>query len=44
MPMRAPESERPAESAVHRVMAQFNDLGWAPTENKSHGLGTDIFI
>jgi hypothetical protein len=23
-------------------MAQFNDLGWGPTENKSHDLGTDI--
>ena len=44
MPMRAPKSEPPAESAVHRVMAQFNDLGWAPTENKSHDLGTDIFL
>ena len=42
--MRAPKSEAPAESGVHRVMAQFNDLGWAPTENKSHDLGTDIFI
>lgn len=44
MPMRAPKSEPPAESAVHRVMAQFNDLGWAPTENKSHDLGTDLFL
>ena len=42
--MRAPQSEQPAETAVHRVMAQFNVLGWAPTENKSHDLGTDIFI
>ena len=42
--MREPESEQPAESAVHRVMAQLNDLGWRPTENKSHDLGTDIFI
>lgn len=44
MPMRAPKSEPPAESAVHRVMARFNDLGWAPTENKAHDLGTDIFL
>ncbi len=44
MPMRAPSTEPVSESAVHRVMAQFNDLGWAPTENKSHDLGTDIFL
>ena len=44
MPMRAPKTESVSESGVHRVMATFNDLGWAPTENKSHDLGTDIFL
>lgn len=44
MPMRESKTNQVGESGVSSVMSQFQDLGWGPVANKSHDLGTDIFV
>lgn len=42
--MRDSKTNQVGESGVSSVMSQFQDLGWGPVSNKSHDLGTDIFV
>lgn len=42
--MRDSKTNQVGESGVNSVMSQFQDLGWGPVVNKSHDLGTDIFV
>lgn len=42
--MRDSKTNQVGESGVNSVMSQFQDIGWGPVVNKSHDLGTDIFV
>ncbi|MGD6757230.1 DUF4365 domain-containing protein [Streptomyces sp. BH105] len=42
--MRSDEQEATGSVGAHRVMADFEDLGWGPVENSQHDLGIDLFL
>ncbi|MER6709224.1 DUF4365 domain-containing protein [Streptomyces fumanus] len=42
--MRASEQEQTGGAGVSRVIADFTDLGWGPSENTRHDLGIDLFL
>ena len=42
--VRASKSEQTGSAGVSRVMADFADLDWGPTENVRHDLGVDVFL
>ncbi|WP_256338461.1 DUF4365 domain-containing protein [Streptomyces sp. KS_5] len=42
--MRSSQQEASGSAGAHRVMADFEDLGWGPVENDQHDLGIDLFL
>ncbi|GAA2236259.1 DUF4365 domain-containing protein [Streptomyces indiaensis] len=42
--MRSSQQEATGSAGAHRVMADFEDLGWGPVENNQHDLGIDLFV
>ncbi|MFF0018080.1 DUF4365 domain-containing protein [Streptomyces sp. NPDC005374] len=42
--MRSSPQEGSGSAGAHRVMADFEDLGWGPVENSQHDLGIDLFL
>ncbi|WP_437109656.1 DUF4365 domain-containing protein [Streptomyces sp. enrichment culture] len=42
--MRSSRQEATGSAGAHRVMADFEDLGWGPVENNQHDLGIDLFL
>jgi hypothetical protein len=44
MGMRGSEQEQTGGAGVSRVIADFTDLGWGPSENTRHDLGIDLFL
>ncbi|MFD4318966.1 DUF4365 domain-containing protein [Streptomyces sp. NPDC058548] len=42
--MRGSQQEATGSAGVHRVMGDFEDLGWGPVENNQHDLGIDLFL
>lgn len=42
--MRAPLQESTGTAGASEIMGNFQRIGWAPVENKSHDLGTDLWI
>lgn len=44
MGMRSSQQEASGSAGAHRVMADFEDLGWGPVENNQHDLGIDLFL
>ncbi|MFI8419941.1 DUF4365 domain-containing protein [Streptomyces sp. NPDC085479] len=44
MGMRGNGQEATGSAGVHRVVADFEELGWGPVENNQHDLGIDLFL
>lgn len=44
MGMRGSEQEQTGGAGGSRVIADFTDLGWGPSENTRHDLGIDLFL
>ncbi|MFJ9988047.1 DUF4365 domain-containing protein [Streptomyces globisporus] len=42
--MRASEQEQTGGAGVSRVIADFTEIGWGPSENTRHDLGIDLFL
>ncbi|MFC8246910.1 DUF4365 domain-containing protein [Streptomyces chartreusis] len=42
--MRSSRQEATGTAGAHRVMTDFEDLGWGPVENDQHDLGIDLFL
>ena len=42
--MRESESKLTERKGIHAVSTAFLDLGWGPSENGPHDLGTDLFV